>query len=368
MSKRLKSFDDTSLLIPSHGLTPSLSATQAQASLNCIYNAHIDNSRFSSDIRKLQQMFHTFAAYAPPPWPGRDLKITPEITYQSELWLPLQQIRPFIYKLYRRSLRYPPVYSSTPFSRAASWASLLDTLPDFLNRHTNPAALLSLLLDDDELRKRFIFWSFMPARFYGNVSLRYPQQWKIIGQLAPQLREEFGRIDCLDAACGDGEGTYGLARTLLEHMQRGDFSIEGWTLDPLEVWSAAYATFPHSVEKERLFRAWVEPVYQHKAAQRIRFRQADLLLPEKNETRFHLIICNGLLGGPIIGEKLQIEQIAERLSSMLLPGGYLIIDDNFHGGWEKKIPAEMIRHIFEERRLNVNRDGSAFICRKSREQ
>ena len=364
MSKNLKSFDATGLRIPSPGLTPSLSAEQAQASLNCIYNAHIANSRFSSDIRKLQRMFSSFAASAPPPWPARGLKITPEINYQSQLWLPMEQIKPIFYKLYRNTLLYPPVYGSTPFSKAASWASLLDTLPDFLNGHTNPVTLLSLLLDDDKLRKRFIFWSFMPSRFYGNFSARYPQQWKIIGQLAPQLREEFGRIDCLDAACGDGEGTYGLARTLLEHMQGKDFSIEGWTLDPLEVWSAAYAIFPHSVEKERLFRAWIKPVYQHKAAQQMRFRQANLLTTEQCNARFHLIICNGLLGGPIINEMRQIEQVAARLASLLLPGGYLIIDDNFHGGWEKKIPAEMIRHIFEERRLKVNRDGSAFICRK----
>jgi hypothetical protein len=115
LSKRLKSFDDTGLLIPSHGLTPSLSATQAQASLNCIYNAHIDNSRFSSDIRKLQQMFHTFAAYAPTPWPAHGLKITPEIIYQSELWLPIQQIRSAFYRSTAAHSAIPP-YTAAPLS------------------------------------------------------------------------------------------------------------------------------------------------------------------------------------------------------------------------------------------------------------
>ena len=64
-------------------------------------------------------------------------------------------------------------------------------------------------------------------------------------------------------------------------------------------------------------------------------------------SRFNLILCNGLLGGPIIHEKEQLDRAVGNLARLLTPGGILLAADNFHGGWKQKCPQKNLRALFE---------------------
>jgi hypothetical protein len=100
------------------GFTPSRDPGDAERTLRTLVSPRLDPLQFSSRIGRLQRMFYNCKASCPPPWAGHNLQITPQINYQSELWLPLEQLRPSFYSLYRQALTYPPVLSSTPFANS----------------------------------------------------------------------------------------------------------------------------------------------------------------------------------------------------------------------------------------------------------
>jgi len=300
-------------------------------------------------------MHWAFLARSAPPWPAPGLNVTPEIQYQSELWLPLDELRPRFHHLYRTALTYSPILSSTPFTNIQSWASIVSGFPAFLRHHTSPVKLLRQLQSDDELRMRFLFWSFMPGRYYGGGSDRYPRQMSQIAAWLRRRQPAGRRLRCLDAACGDGAGTYGVARFLLEQGWSPDsFEIEGWTLEPLEAWAAAHAAFPHDPARETAFRQRIMPVYEQKAHDSIVFKVMELgrELPGQEASpiqgEFDLIVCNGLLGGPIVNRPDEIRCIMSQLVSLLTSGGLLLAADHFHGGWKQKCPQQELRALWEE--------------------
>ena len=343
--------------------TPSRDSGDAEDTLTTLIKPQLNPLLFAGRIQRLQRMFSACNASCPPPLAGHGVHITPEITYQCEQWLPLDELRPHFYRLYRHVLSYQPVLSSTPFAHAVSWAGIVSRFPPFLRHFVNPAALLELLLADAELRMKFLFWSFMPERFYGDGSDRYPGQTAIINEWLRRREGRGGRVRCLDAACGDGMAAYGLARLLLEQGRAPErFEIEGWTLDPLEVWAAAHGVFPHNPHREALFRTWVSPVFEKEANRSILFRDADLnTMPDRkvscDNDAFELIICNGLLGGPIVNRPEEIRRIVSNLSQVLAPGGMLLVADHFHGGWKKNIPGEVLGDVFRAGGLSVAEAG-----------
>lgn len=337
---------------------PSLDPAVAAENLSRILSDRIRPELFSSDVRCLRNMFTTFIRACPPPWPAPGLAITPEIHYQSELWLPLALIRPAFTRLYRRALVSPPLLSSTPFYSAASWAGIVGDFPHHYPWTADPSRLLEQLLGDDDLRTSFICWSFMPRRFYGTGSDRYPGQSAHIRHWLTQQEERGGALRCLDAACGDGAGSYALMRLL---MRRGwlpeRVSVEGWTLEPLEVWSAAHACFPHDPARERRFREAVLPLFERGNHLRMLFRATDLELSQARKEGFDLVICNGLLGGPIINHPRRMERVVRNLAGLLRPQGLLLVADHFHGGWKKNVPDETIGELFRSCGLGVIRAG-----------
>jgi chemotaxis methyl-accepting protein methylase len=154
-------------------------------------------------------------------------------------------------------------------------------------------------------------------------------------------------VRCLDAACGDGANTYRLAQLFLGLGWRtGRFEIEGWTLDPLEAWAAATGRFLHDAAREAVFREETAVCFESGIASAIRFRSADVLEAQDGE-RFDLILCNGLLGGPIIHARRGMETTVHNLAGMLVPGGLLLAADHFHGGWKQKCPQQELRALFE---------------------
>lgn len=331
--------------------------------------APIGENRFLSDIRSLHALFCIYAATSPEPLPAPGLIITPEIRAQCERHLPIAKIITIFNRLYSSALTYPPILSSTPFHRSLSWADTFASLPQDFQFSANPARLLEALLSDNDLMTRFLFTSFLPKRFYGLIG-RYPDQQLFIREWLKATGT--GRVSCLDAACGTGEETYELANLLCElGFSPDNVQIDGWTLEPLEVWVATHRSLPHDRNREMLLRKTTAPLLQRGYGRSIHFRCIDLTrgapyayspeMAAENGGQFNLILCNGLLGGPIIHESRQLEQTVANLVQLLAPGGIMLAADSFHGGWKQKCPQWKLRASFEANGLR-NVEISEGIC------
>jgi SAM-dependent methyltransferase len=148
-------------------------------------------------------------------------------------------------------------------------------------------------------------------------------------------------------ACGDGAATYGLARLCSENCRPLDsFEIEGWTLEPLEAWAAAHGCFPHDPAFEALFREETRDCFEQGLDTTIHFCCADIL-DAPGAAPFDLILCNGLLGGPIIHAHENMNTAVRNLAGLLAPGGILLAADHFHGGWKQKCPQQELRTLIE---------------------
>jgi SAM-dependent methyltransferase len=333
--------------------------------LDTLLSPDINKYRFQSAVRRLHTLFRVYACTSPVPLPAPGLIVTPEIRTQCERYLPIADITAVFYHLYSAALTHPPIFSSSPFHNSLSWADTFAALPTQFQFSANPARLLESLLDDSRLLTRFLFASFLPGRFYGGIG-RYPGQQKFVREW---LANRKGRIlHCLDAACGTGEETYGLALLLLEHgFSPEAIRIDGWTLEPLEVWAAAHLRFPHDRRREILLRGATSKLFEQGVQTRIRFRCVDLTeiplnppLPKGEAVgvgQFDLILCNGLLGGPIIHAKEQLDRAVGNLAQLLAPGGILLAADNFHGGWKQKCPQTELRASFETHGLKCVESG-----------
>ena len=340
-------------------LPPSLEAGDALTTLAVLLAADINENRFHCSIHRMQRRFETYASTCPEPVISPGLVVTPEVRIQSELYLPIAEIAAVFNRLYSAALAYPPIFSSTPFHNAMSWADTFVELPPYLQFSANPALMLERLLTDRELLIEFLFASFLPRRFYGG-SGRYPEQQKFIREWLKTVDTE--TLHCLDAACGTGEETYGLALLLSEAgLEPGGIRIDGWTLEPLEVWAAAHRSFPHDRHREALLREATTTLFRRGYGRCISFGCRDILttpsqsgLHSKYSGRgssengqFDLILCNGLLGGPIIHEKEPLDRAVGNLALLLSPGGILLAADHFHGGWKQKCPQGKLRALFE---------------------
>ena len=312
-------------------------------------------ARFQTGLRRLNQRFTVYAATSPQPLPAPGLLITPEIRLQSELYLPIAEIRRLFYRLYQQILPYPPVFSSTPFHACPSWADCFAGLPAWLQFSANPARLQERLLEDQQLLTRFLFFSFLPSRFNGAGFGRYPDQ---LGWLQQYLAKRSGSLRLLDAACGSGEGTWELAELLAGNgWQPEQVQLEGWTLEPLEVWAAQTRSLPHEPERGKSYQQRVQPLLELGWGERISFRAVDLLATQIASDPFDLILCNGLLGGPIIHQPAQLKLVLKQLAGLLSQEGVLLVADHFHDGWKKQVPEAVLVKVMEEAGLLIQRAG-----------
>lgn len=321
-----------------------------QKRTSCVINAeeseslnsllcNVEKNHFDRAICRLHSRFSIYASTSTAPLPSQGLVITKEIRIQSELYLPISEVASVFYKLYYCSLSYKPIFSSTPFHNAMSWADVFCRLPPEFQKSANPAKLIEILLCDRAMLIRFLFASFLPNRFYGSIE-RYHGQYEFIGKwIASKIRAP----RCLDAACGTGEATYSLARLFINKgFSVTDISIEGWTLEPLEVWAASHNRTEDSAALSRC----------------IAFRCKNLLTTTSISTdsideKFDLILCNGLLGGPIINESDNIMLAVTNLLQLLSTGGLLLAANNFHGGWKQKCPQDNLQALFENKGLKT---------------
>lgn len=338
-----------------YSLLPSLDTGDACSTLGTLLGAGIDVSdRFRSAIIRLQRRFDSYVYTCPAPFIAPGLIVTPEIRQQCELYLPIAEISTVFNRLYCAALSYPPIFSSSPFHNALSWADTFVALPPQMQFSINPARLLEKLLADRDLLTELLFASFLPRRFYGGFG-RYRGQVECVRKWLD--RQHMRPLRCLDAACGTGEGSYGLAILLMERgVAAEEVQIESWTMDPLEVWAAAHCCFPHDRQREARFREETSGLFAHGYHSRIRFRCVDLMNPAAAEP-FALILCNGLLGGPILHEAHLVKNIVANLVDMLAPGGIILAADSFHGGWKQHYPQHLLRIVFEAHGLHTFEAG-----------
>jgi chemotaxis methyl-accepting protein methylase len=161
------------------------------------------------------------------------------------------------------------------------------------------------------------------------------------------------RLRCLDVASGDGANTYGVARLLVEQGWLPErLTVEGWTLDPLEAWAAAHGLFPHEPLREKSFQQETADCFELGIVSAVRFCCANILDVPPSEP-FDLILCNGLLGGPIIHGHQAMAAVVRNLTGLLAPGGMLLAADHFHGGWKQKCPQQELRALFEQNGLLI---------------
>jgi len=339
-------------------LSPSLAAGDASANLRNLLADGIDASRFESAIRRLQKNFDSYYSTCPAPFIAPGLFVTPEIRLQSELYLPIDQINQAFNSLYRAALRYFPILSSTIFHNSLSWADVFMELPPRLQLQVNPAYLLERLITNRELLTEFLFASFLPGRFYGGFG-RYQKQLAFI---CDEFTGRKGsRLRCLDAACGTGEDSYGMANLFVEYGFDAELlRIEGWTIEPLEVWAAAHCCFPYDNLREARFQAETARLFERGYDSSIRFSCVDLKCPPASDP-FDLILCNGLLGGPIVNQLPELKLVIGNLASLLAPGGILLAADTFHDGWKQKCPQLLLRALFETYGLKTFQAGEG-IC------
>jgi len=295
-------------------------------------------------IDRLAAEFRSYAdSYTLPLWaPG--LVLTGEMRGITQALFPLSRVRSAFELLLNSGCRFQPVLSGSYLYSSASWL-------DFLHRfrpglcHADPAAALRELAGDPEKRMRFLFALMLPHHFGGTFD-RYPEQSRWI---AAWLKESAGRlggrIRALDSACGSGEGCYGLAELVRGAGFRGKGSaVHGSTLEPIELFAAAHAFFPHDPVRAKEFRERVAPLLAKREAVEMEF-YLDEVGRVGGAGGYHLILCNGLLGGPLLHEPQELSRAIGALAARLVPGGVLLAADRFHAGWRLQVPAAQLRAL-----------------------
>ena len=314
-------------------------------------------------IIRLSRLFKVFATTCHLPLWTRGLIVTNEISRVTDNYLEFSSIRSSLLCLVKKSLQgicVPPPL----LSKADWWVELLDMLK-LQNEFANPATLVMHLAENSSERLKFLFSLYLPEQFGGSFG-RYPGQLMFIRHwLKAQYSDWSGPISCLDAACGSGEGSYELAGLLMDSgFDSSRIRITGVTLNPLEVFAAAHAYFPHNPKRELQYRECVKSLVGIGPFPQINFQTADLQDWETLE-RYKIVICNGILGGPLIHENKVVENVILRLVGSMHAGGVLLAADRFHGGWKKVFPKEHLETLFKECGLELLpvSEGVAGLCR-----
>jgi len=329
----------------------SLNKEHLANNLRLIFVAgRIDDNDLERRIVKLSSIFKVYIGNCHVPVWSEDLAVTDEISRISETYLPYQVIQQALLRLISKSLLLsclPPL-----LVKADGWLRLLEMLHSF-NASANPAFLIEQLKVNEAERLRFLFSVFMPNQFGGSFG-RYPQQTDFIRRFVrSRYDNNLSAVKCLDAACGSGEGTYELASVINDcGVDKTRVKLTGITINALEVFAAAHAYFPHDPLRELHYREFVSSVYGNGKTSNIHFMTGDLKFWESSE-QYDIILCNGILGGPIMHERREIENVTQRLASTLNPGGILLAADRFHCGWKKKLPKAEMEVIFKKCGLEV---------------
>lgn len=309
----------------------------------------IEDAGIFDKIRRIEAAYARYLALYPYGLWSPGLVVIPEMTRLTEMLLPLGQISSAIRALSRLSCRLTSAADPPLFAGMTSWLELVPRLPQRMQM-VNPARLLAEAAADEAFRLQFLFGLHLPPQ-HGECFGRYPGQISFLRWwLSSCFAGSRNGLRCLDAACGTGEGTYDLALLLAEQGRwRNGWTVHGMSRDPLEIFAAARGWFPHDpVREERFRRAALAGERTRSAA--ITFGVGDITEPSAGEP-YDLIVCNGILGGPILHVEEDVERVVGLLASRLAPGGLLLAADRFHEGWERRLPKSRLCQFFARQGL-----------------
>ncbi|HEY6872995.1 MAG TPA: CheR family methyltransferase [Geobacteraceae bacterium] len=304
----------------------------------------LDDPDLERRIARIEERFRIYAACSPHGLWAPGLVITREMRGIAEVYLPLAEIRRAVQRLFTLALRFEPFLPASVVHGSASWPDTLHALHPLV-REANPARLMRRLLADGEFRSRFLFSLFLPHR-YGGAFGRYPAQLAFLANRLTAGRPKVA-VRCLDAACGSGEGSYELAELLLECGYAPEkITVHGTTVEALELFAAAHGWFPHDPARQAAFRRRIRPLFAKGAAARVAFSREDLTGTGRDrQGEYDIILCNGLLGGPLLNGREELAGTVGRLCARLKAGGILLAADRFHGGWKRSVPDDALRSL-----------------------
>jgi SAM-dependent methyltransferase len=255
---------------------------------------------------KWERRFSDFASSSPSPLWTPGLIPSRESRYWHERYLPVREYCRNLAATLRPALPHP------------DWGPTCLCGPRFLAitdfwRALPPAFAGRLTWSENELLPLACALA-APSQF-GTAAQRYPAQ---ICELRNWLAQR-GSGSLLDLGCGTGEGTAELAAL-------GFSPCVGVTVEPLEAWMASQR-FPTCS-----------------------FSAGDVLQLERPD-RFDIIVCNGLIGGPMLNRDAAFAVLATRLEALLAPDGLICLADRFHAG-HRQARQRFLARI--EGRLNVH--------------
>ncbi|GFO67510.1 chemotaxis protein CheR [Geomonas limicola] len=330
--------------------TPSLDCRETRRRLErLLVPGPLTDPALLRRVERLAERFASFAASYPLPLWAPGLQITEEMRSLSEALFPLGEVRPVTAALCRAGCRFPPLFEASYLYSSASWC-------DFLHRFqpgctcADPSLLLSRLARDDQARLEFLFALFLP-RHFGATFDRYPGQARFLTRwLRAQRTRLSGRIRALDSACGSGEGTYDLAHCIVEAGYPKAL-VHGSTLEHLELFAAAHAWFPHDAERGAAYRERIAPLVAPTSPVRFSFYREEV--GSAGRERFDVVLCNGLLGGPLLHDAGGLAAAVAALAARLTPGGILLAADRFHAGWRLRVPPARLEDLLRDQGLKV---------------
>jgi chemotaxis methyl-accepting protein methylase len=334
---------------PDFEFHPDLSDFALKRSLHrLLHSGSIMDSALERSCQRLSASYRLLCSSSPEPLWAPRLQITPELRRQSELYLPLAAIIPAIRRLIRLACRYEPFLTALPQSFNLSWYDALSALRP-LPVSADPGELIRNLAADEILRQTVLFSLLNPVRYGGGFG-RYSGQMEFIAAwLKKRLNSGGSSLHLLDAACGSGEQCYELAALLQKSGSSGKAAIiHGVTVEPLELVTAAHGWFPHDKERQANFHHKVKPLLDMGYGRMIRFVAADIENPEWSGESYDLIVCNGLIGGPMLHEKSRIAQVLRSLGGRLKKKGVLLLADRFHDGWRRKTPNSTFTNLLAD--------------------
>ena len=308
------------------------------------------DASLAARIDRLARAFASFVSSYPLPLWAPGLVTDNEMRGLSEALFPMNGVRPLLDRLLRRGCRFEPFLSGSYLQSSATWLDLLQRLKPPIPS-ANPATLLLELARDHEARTRFLFSLMLPHHFGGGFD-RYPQQSLWLSSRLRERRDEFpGGIRVLDSACGSGEGTYQAAGVVVgAGLGGGGSQVHGSTLEQIELFAAAHMFFPHDRDREEEYRSRVEPLFSRPDAPRMEF-YLDQVGSAPAREPYHLVLCNGLLGGPLMHAPDQLACAFAGLAARLAPGGVLVAADRFHAGWRLRVPVGTLTALMRQHGL-----------------
>jgi hypothetical protein len=301
-------------------------------------------------IDRLQEAFRSFADSFPLPLWAPGLAVEHEMRSLSEALFPVAWTRALFDRVLKRGCRFVPLLHYTSLHTAPSWPDLLGKLWPQASA-ADPAPLLRELVACPDRRRDFLFALFLPQH-YGAGFDRYPVQLRwLSGWLRENCVRLGGGLRLLDSACGSGEGTYRLAELLLEAGYVGErCEVHGSTVEQFELFAAAHLFFPHDPKRQLACRGRAATLLESPGAPRIEFYLDDVGVCG-TRGGYDVVLCNGLLGGPLLHEPKELNAAIGGLAARLAPGGLLLAADKFHAGWRLRVPEALLLASLERHGL-----------------